>query len=514
MVLMFPFKSKKMNKIKTIIFVAILPLVTSLNWSCKKFLDEENKTSITQQNYFTNATQAQSAIDGIYDYVRSAFQNRDGIGEAPWSSMEFLVGHATTAQSLYNINMINHNASTSDPVFSSVWNNLYKGISNANLSLQKIPGITMDETKKKNLLGQAYFLRAFYYYHLVRLYGDVPLITEPVDANSPFLYPDRASSQSVYDLVVSDLKMAEQSGLANVDKTGRVSIGAVKSLLSSVYLTMAGFPLNKGAEYYTLAANKAEEVLDANWYTLFTDYYFLHDRAHKNQGELIFQAQFSGSIAGNRIISMITPANIGISKISEEQGAIMARDEFVHSYESTDKRIQEKQFYFTEYLARDGASIKKFGQYALYKYWIEEAAGPAGDANPDNNWTFLRLPELMLIYAEATNEVSGPTEKARLQLKTIRDRAEIATPALASLNKDSFRQEIWKERYHEMSFENKAYFDIQRTHKVYDLKNNVFTDALTFTNESAVRFNEKYFLWPLPQNERDTNKKLSQNTGW
>lgn len=503
-----------MNKIKNILFVALLPLVTSLNWSCKKFLDEENKTSITQENYFTTPTQAQSAVDGIYDYVRSAFQNRDGIGEAPWASMEFLVGHATTAQSLYNINMINHNASTSDPVFSSVWNNLYKGISNANLSLQKIPGITMDEARKKSLLGQAYFLRAFYYYHLVRLYGDVPLITVPVDANSPFLYPERSSSQAVYDLIVSDLKMVEQSGLANVDQSGRVSIGAAKSLLASVYLTMAGFPLNKGAEYYTLAAAKAEEVLDANWYSLFSDYYFLHDRAHKNKEELIFQAQFSGTVAGNRIISMITPANIGISKLSEEQGAIMARDEFVKSYDAADKRIREKQFYFTEYLSRDGSSIKKFGQYAIYKYWVEEAAGPTGDANSDMNWTFLRLPEVMLIYAEATNELSGPTDKARQQLKAIRDRAEIVTPALASLTKASFREEIWKERYHEMSFENKAYFDIQRTRKVYDLKNNVFTDALTFTNESAVRFTERYLLWPLPQNERDTNTKLTQNTGW
>lgn len=497
-------------------YKAVITLGTALTLvGCQGFLDEINDSAITQENYFKTASQAQSAVDGIYDFLRSSFQNRDGYGEAPWTSMELLVGHATTlGGSTYNNNMIAHAAATIDPVFGSVWANLYKGIASANLCIEKIPGIDMNPSQKENLLGQAYFLRAFYYYHLVRLYGDIPLITEAVNASSEQLYPERAPQQEVYELIVADLELAERSGLPETDQTGRVSLGAVKTLLSSVYLTMAGQPLNLGNPYYKLAADKAKEVIDANWYTLFDDYYHLHDRVHKNQGELIFQAQYGSTLATNRIISMITPENIGVSKLSEEQGALMPRSEFVASYDAEDKRIEEQQFFFTKYLARDGASVKNFGQYALYKYWMEEAAGPNGDANSDINWTFFRLPEVMLIYAEASNELSGPTPEAWAQLEAIQQRAELKTPCLESYTKDSFREAVWKERYHELCFENKAYFDILRTHKVFDLKNKRFVDALNFTNESGTRFTEKYFLWPIPQNERDTNTKLGQNPGW
>jgi len=493
---------------------ALLALSLQLS-GCQNFLDEVNDSAITQKNYFKNAAQAQSAIDGIYDFLRSSFQNRDGFGEAPWTSMELLVGHATTlGGSTYNNNMIGHRAATIDPVFGSVWANLYKGIATANLCIEKIPAVDMDGAQKQKLMGQAYFLRSFYYYNLVRLYGDIPLITATVDAKSPQLYPERAPVKDVYAQIVADLIEAEKSGLPEVDQTGRVSIGAVKSLLSSVYLTMAGQPLNLGESHYKLAATKAKEVLDSKRYSLFNDYYYIHDRAHKNQGELIFQAQFAGTLATNRIISMITPENIGVSKVSEEQGSLMPRNEFVQSYEKGDKRTQEQQFFFSEYLARDKSSVKKFNQYALYKYWMEEAAGTNGDSNSDINWTFFRLPEIMLIYAEAQNEVGGPTADVVAQLKSIRERAALTTPEVANFSKESLREAIWKERYHELCFENKAYFDIQRTHKVFDLKNGKFVDAFTFQNESGVTFSKKYLLWPIPQNERDTNSKLTQNTGW
>ena len=499
---------------KSIRITSIICLALQLS-SCQNFLDEINDSAITQENYFQNENQAQSAVDGIYDFLRSSFQNRDGYGEAPWTSMELLVGHATTlGGSTYNNNMISHAAATIDPVFGSVWANLYKGIASANLCIEKIPGVAMENNRKQHLLGQAHFLRAFYYYHLVRLYGDVPLITETVNATSPQLYPERASSKLVYDRIIEDLNFAEKSGLPNTDQTGRVSLGAVKGLLASVYLTMAGHPLNLGQPYYELAAQKSQELLDAKWYSLFNDYYQLHDRVSKNQGELIFQAQFGSTLATNRIISMITPENIGVSKLSEEQGSLMPRNEFVRSYDDTDKRIEEKQFFFSEYLARDGANIKKFGQYALYKYWMEEAAGPNGDANSDINFTFLRLPEIMLIFAEASNEVHGPTQAAWEQLKAIRDRASIQTPAVTTFSKETLRHAIWKERYHELCFENKAYFDIQRTHMVFDLKNRKFVNAFSFQNESGTQFSEKYLLWPIPQNERDTNSKLTQNKEW
>lgn len=482
--------------------------------SCKKdFLAEQNLSAITLENYFTTEAQAQASINGIYPTLQMLTSANANYGESPWTSIEFPVGHATTlGQSLYNNGLIRHNNSSIEPVFRTVWVSFYNGIANANAAINRIPAIVMNEQTKKSLLGEAHFLRALYYYYLVRLYGDIPLIKDEINFSSAELYPERSPKEKVYELIVSDLKEAEQSGMPNTDKSGRASIGAVKSLLSSVYLTMAGQPLNKGAAYYTLAAEKAKEVIDAKWYSLFTDYYFLHDRAHKNQGELIFQVQYQTGIRTNDIIKAITPSKIGISLL-DEYGAIMPRSEFVKSYEPNDKRAQEKQFFFTEYTKKNSSTIVQFGEYALYKYWLVEAAGRGGDANEDQNFTILRYPEVLLTYAEASNEVSGPTQAAYDAVNLIRKRANL--PDLSGLTKEQFREAIWKERYHELAFENKAYFDIQRTRKVYNLIANKFEDAFSYKNESGSTFTEKYMLWPVPSSELDANPKLApQNPGW
>lgn len=499
------------KKTKQIALIAMLFL--GANGCQKDFLNEKNLSALTLDNYFTTEPQAQAAINGIYPTLQLFTSANANYGESPWTSLEFPVGHATSlGQSLYNNGLIRHNNSSIEPVFKTVWVGFYNGIANANVAITKIPPIVMNEQTKKSILGEAYFLRALYYYYLVRLYGDLPLITEPIDFSSPDLYPSRTAKEKVYELIVNDLKEAEKSGMPNTDKKGKVSIGAVKSLLASVYLTMAGQPLNKGAAYYQLAADKAKEVIDANWYSLFSDYYFLHDRSHKNQGELIFQVQYLTGVKTNDIIKAITPSKIGISLL-DEYGAIMPRSEFVNSYEPNDKRTLEKQFFFTQYNKKNSTTIIKFGEYALYKYWLTEAAGLGGDLNEDQNWTIFRLPEVLLTYAEASNEVNGPTQSAYDQINLIRKRATL--PNLSGLTKVQFREAIWKERYHELAFENKAYFDIQRTRKVYNLIANKFEDAFTYKNESGATFDEKYMLWPLPSSELDANPKLKpQNTGW
>jgi len=117
-----------------------------------------------------------------------------------------------------------------------------------------------------------------------------------------------------------------------------------------------------------------------------------------------------------------------------------------------------------------------------------------------------------LVYAEASNEVNGPTQEAYDQVNLIRKRAELSP--LSGLTKDEFREAIWRERYHELCYENKSYFDIQRTHKAFNTSTGHFEDALSFKNESGVIFNEQYLLWPVPQSEIDVNPNLKQNPGW
>jgi hypothetical protein len=419
--------------------------------------------------------------------------------------------HATTlGQSFNNNQIINQTIDPANPYFSNMWNLAYNGIGAANLAIARIPAVSMDETQKKALLGQAYFIRAFLYYHLVRLYGDVPLITTPIDGSSPDLYPTRAPQADVYNLIIADLQAAEQSGLAAVDRSGRISQGAVKALLSSVYLTSAGYPLQIKANYQK-AADKAAELIDANQYPLFESYASLHNTTGKNQGELILQAQYAFGIATNAISALVIPYFVGVSKYNDEFGAVVPTPGFYATHEAGDLRAQEQQFYFSKYPSiRNPSQTVNFGTQALYKYFHVESA--LGNGVGDENWTLLRMPEVMLIYAEAINEVSGPNTKAYTQINAIRSRAKL--PALSGLSQDAFRTAVWKERYHELAYENKAYFDIQRTRQTYDVANNRFVNVVGFKGEVGPAFQEKYLLWGIPSAEINNNKKLTQNPGW
>ena len=486
----------------------ILLILTITISGCKKYLDEKDYGNFVKNNYFTTGDQAQTFVNGIYANLH-LFQNGDAYGESPFITIELFAGHATSlGQSVNNGNVIHQRTDAVNPGFEDVWENSYKAIANTNLALERIPAIGMDDNLKKKLLGETYFLRAFFYYHLVRLYGDVPLITKSVTVSSPDLYPTRTPVAQVYDQIISDLQAAEGSGLPETDQTGRVSLGAVRTLLASVYLTTAGYPLQK-ADNYALAASEAQKVLTD--YTLFTDYAFLHDNAHKNQGELIFQGQYLVGVATNAIPQLTLPFNLPVGSYGDHLGAMIPTDQFVASYEAGDLRAEERQFYFSSYPQfGDATKTVVFGEHALYKYFHVESA--LGNGQSDENWTFLRLPEAMLIYAEATNEVSGPTQDAYDQVNKIRTRAKLAS--LSGLTKDQFRQAIWRERYHELAYEDKAYFDIQRTHMVYNPVNNTFGDALSTPTEQGVTMKEQYYLWPIPQREISTNNKLTQNPGW
>jgi hypothetical protein len=336
----------------------------------------------------------------------------------------------------------------------------------------------------------------------------VPLITGSVSVTSPDLYPSRAPADQVYALIINDLQAAEASSLPETDQTGRVSLGAVRTLLASVYLTTAGYPLQK-TDNYALAATEAQKVLPD--YTLFTNYAYLHDNAHKNQGELIFQGQYLVGVATNAIPQLTLPFNLPVGAYGDHLGAMIPTNAFFNSYEAGDLRAKEREFYFSSYPQYgDTTKTVVFGEHALYKFFHVESA--LGNGQSDENWTFLRLPEAMLIYAEASNEVNGPTQAAYDAVNQIRARAQLAP--LSGLTKDQFRQAIWKERYHELAFEDKDYFDIQRTHMIYDVIHNTFGDAFSTPNEQGVTMKQQYLLWPIPQREINTNKKLTQNPGW
>jgi hypothetical protein len=309
------------------------------------------------------------------------------------------------------------------------------------------------------------------------------------------------------------------------DGSGLASQAAVKSLLSQVYLTMAGSPLNKGSEYYQKAAAKAKEVIDhananPSQIGLFSSYDDLHNPAKENTVEHLFMIQYAVGVANANYQSYFLPNNTNITA-SGEVGTTVPTAAFLASYEPGDRRTQEKGFYFKDYFLGGGSGEPTtLNRFYIYKHFDTPANGAPppglpGSGNSGLNYPLIRYAEVLLIYAEAQNESGGgPNADAYAALKAIRDRAGLVTPDLGTFNQATFREAVWRERWHELAYEGITWFDMVRLRKVYDAANNTFVDFAGATLNGAA-LQEKHLLLPLPAADFRNNPNLAPNNpGW
>lgn len=488
-------------------------LILVLCASCSNFLEESNPSNFTSENYFKNADQLRSVVNAIYQDFR---MGADGdYGGTPYFMTDFQTGLAGThVGQNTNINKVRTCTNDADNSYSKAWwNYAYRAIANANLVIAHADNVTMEATEKSKILGEAYCLRAYHYFNLVRLFGSVPLILDPIDSSSPDLYPDQASIETVYTQIISDLQNAENTSLTWSDTSGRVTMGAIKSLLAEVYLTMAGYPLNKGKEYYALAANKAKEVINSGTYSLFESYDDLHNPNADNRGEHILMIQYKANVINNGLTYLYLPYNKDISRYDTEPGSIYAINDFINTYEVGDKRIENQQCYYTQFtLNSDRTQVVDCGNYYIYKFFDVDAH--LNTAISGMNYGLLRYADIMLVYAEAQNELDGaPNSLAYDCINQIRERANLAD--LSGLDQEKFKKAVWTERYHELAFENKIWFDMVRTRKVLNLGTGNFDDYIghQFTYGSYT-LTERELLFPIPLSEINNNRKLIQNSGY
>ena len=481
--------------------------------SCSNFLDESDQSNFTEDNYFTKPEHAESIINAIYQDLMLGGVGGD-YGGNPYFMTDFQTGLAgTKVGQNTHINNIRLLANNADNGYSkSWWNTCYRAIANANLAIEKIPGITMNTELKKQYLGEAHFLRAYNYFNLVRIFGNIPLILTSIDASSPELYPKQEKIEAIYTTIVSDLKEAENSNLIWVDKTGHATMATVKAVLAEVYLTMAGSPLNKGAEYYKMAADKAKEIIDSGNYYLFPSYNDLHSIEKENTGENIFMIQYQAGIIENPFQSVYLPYNLDVSFYSTETGSVYALNEFIGSYEPGDKRIKNGEFYYIKYTSnKNRKDTINFGAYYIYKFFDTDAN--LNTAKSSLNYPLIRYAQVLLTFAEAQNEIDNTTSnEAYLCLNKIRKRANLID--LSGLTKDEFRKAVWKERYHELAFENKIWFDMARTRKVLNLTTGNFDNYVGHKFTYGPGLTERELLFPIPTSEINNNKNLLQNSGY
>ena len=517
----------KKQLISKIYKIALIGVIVFGQSACSDFLTEKAPSNLTPTSFYTIPDHAEAAIAATYSELRF-IGNGAGIFSANWQLLEALTGTSTTetAQNsdLNNLYGLVHDGYTIHLV--NYWGGLYKVIAQANQVLEKVPAITpMDAKQKSKILGEARFLRASAYFTAVRLWGDVPLITKPQSASSADFLPARAPVESVYKLIVEDLIAAEASGLDWMDTRGRVGTAAVKAQLAEVYLTMAGGSLKKGASHFKLAADKAFEVItyansNPTVINLFSTYYDVHRESTKNRLEHLFMIQYNTSVAGNPMGNFFPNFKPVTFNGPGGTGSSVPTPSFYQSYEDGDLRTKDQEGYFyTSYFTNGNGAPFSLGAPYVFKHFNQTAngsSGVAGTRNDNLNVPQIRYAQVLLTYAEAQNEVGGPTADSYAAFKAIRDRAKLTTPDLGTYSQASFRNAVWKERWHELCYEQITWFDMVRLRKAFNEKTKSFEEFVNHVNLSSnQKLQEKHLLLPLPTAELLNNPKLGkQNPGY
>jgi hypothetical protein len=400
----------------------------------------------------------------------------------------------------------------------SVWNNCYNTILRCNIVLDKIDAVKFQDKKlQEQYKAEARFIRSLMYFWLVRVYGDVPKVIHEINVTEAYTL-GRAPKQEIYDFIVEDLKFAElnlPTSYSSADK-GRVTIGGAKGLLSKVYMTMAGYPLKKGASYYALAEAKALEVIGMTQYSLVSDYKTLFDVSRKNSTESLFEIQYKkgGTSTGSPWNNDFAPrfSTTEVVLVGDKGGFNAPTPSMSKAYETGDPRkaISMKDSYIA---LSGGATINE--KY-VKKYYDVAFSG----SDNDNNWIELRLADIYLLYAEALVLQSKQQSVALVYLNKIRERARKSTGGNSGLLADylpftsdaEFLLAIEQERRVEFAFENHRWFDLVRTERAKEVMSAEQKEQNGF-NPSSWSDNMLYFPIPL-QVIQSNPEKVKQNPGY
>lgn len=484
-------------------YIPFFAIFLGLLFSCEQpFLEKKPLGQLTSDNFFTKEEHAVWATNAIYNHLRAW-----DVHVFSYIGMTDIVSDDADKGSTPNDG--NFLTELDNLVFDAghlsvgaVWSGYYQGIYRANLVIDKVPTIEMNQALQARLIGEAKFLRAYFYFKLVRWFGAVPLITQPLATDE---YEQTRSPQAaVYDQIVQDLVDAAavlptRSQYAAADR-GRITAGAAKGLLAKVFLFRGDFPK---AETYAL------EVINSGNYALLPAYQKIFTAEGENSSESLFEVQTAALETGgggsqyNEVQGVRGTPNLG-------WGFNRPSDDLVAAFESGDPRREATILYVGEVLP-DGSGVVEdnpniFNERYNQKAWV--APHPGGNGNGPGNIRILRYADVLLIAAEAMNE-NGKPELALTYLNEVRARARggnpFILPKITVTEKEALRALIWRERRVELAMEQHRWFDLQRQGRA--------ASVMTALGKNYVP--GKHELFPLPQSEIDlSNGSLSQNTGY
>lgn len=489
--------------------------------SCDTFLEEEPKTFLSPDFYFQSEAQIKAAVNGVYTFLDDRFNSDIGPGTQNYLFLEYMHGYADRPYTSSNQDLnqaVNLNVKEDNGYVQNLWSSHYVAIENCNSVIEGIQGVTseiINDGAKNILWGEVYFLRAYNYFNLVRLFGEVPLKLSSTKSLADTEI-ELSSIDAVYTQIEKDLLKADSLMVNNswASAEGRVAKGAVKSLLAKVYLTMAGYPLQKGTTYYQKAFDQAKSVVASSRFYLFDDYAALRDVANENSGEYILMIQRERQYAGSPVHFNLLPypePEQPISSAGSNGGALAPALAFYGSYTPGDKRIEEKGFYFTKHESLDNPStIVELGRPFIYKFW-DGAAAQSG--NSGKNYPLITYADVLLMLAEAKAQIDGGSTNNADAINAyfeVRTRANPDEPKPTLISAD----DVLKERFWEICFEGHTWFDMLRTRKSLNVTTRNMVNMIGYNAPShpeGHQFTEEDLLFPYPLREKRLNPNLVRN---
>ena len=548
-------------------------LIASLMWATGCSLKEKIYDSVISDTFIKSEDDVFFQLNGVYAYFPTFGSFKSNL---PYQIIDggddIAVSNAT--KRLFNERTI----SSSNIYFTSAWSSFFNTINNANAlmeTLEKSTSGAISDSYKDRIMGELYFMRAFSYFYLVRLYGGVPIHTQSVQGNSDF-YPARNSVEEVYNQIFDDFKKASEKcipfGQQPARELGHATKGAAQAMLSLAYLTYANNIDLKGQggdakSFYQLAENYADSVIQSNKYTLVADYADLWNVNLEKAAyqEVIFAIQFtrdataaSASSRGSELAYYLQPttrynicgnptngAGAGTTLLQPWFVQMYSQGEYAGDYRSEVSFLTRWSYQGT---SREGITFPETASsnevVQLYPY-INKYADPNGlqARNNENDLDIIRLSEVYLIKAEAENELNGPTPEAYTAFNMLRQRARLAdgnvrtTPSdlQPGLSKEKFRLAIFNERGLEFVGEGHRWFDAIRMRYLDNKRTMIqyrYEDFYPAMAKSAPSYNKtthtwggglvqplnvvswtpKFLLWPIPSPEIDANPNMTQNT--
>lgn len=522
-------------KLKFLIYCIATIFIVS---SCAE-LEEEPYGFLSSENYYTTPENVRGGLLYAYSalYRPDFFQGWWRFNELPArTTMVKANDHSKPKFLPYMSWSVQPNSADNNDFFQAC----YKGIFRANTVLDNVNTVAFeDENVKNQYIGEAKFLRAWFYFSLVRIYGEVPIYTNAQNPGAAYNTPV-SSIDDIYNLIIDDLEYAE----VNVPEfriAGRADKTTAQALLVKVYMHMASSKEFSSPRYewvtsfqdmYENAVSYAEKVSSSGAYGLDTSVYeTFPDNLNLSKEKLfVFANDYEGDEVGHTQISFIMAPYVGLTGeyYARIPGSNMIRaykpgyavfwynEMYYNTHESGDLRLD---LYADEvYLDEAGTEVSEGNTtIAGYKtYWNMKYAAERGSEFGIGTATmhFLRMSDIVLLHAEALGRLNRVNEGIPL-VNQIRTRAGL-TP-LSSMSKEDFDKSVWQERLWELQGEGHIMTDLRRRHIVAsfmaedDLKNSELPKEKQYLVPNRGGSLTYQYFYPLPQREIDLNEAIESD---